>query len=160
MSYDIGGGIANTGKPAEYYKIIDRNKPCSSKKIQHHPNKFSEVLKAKNISNINKIQNNQSFKETQKLKSSNTLNHFDKKDGTDFALKKLAKEVEIQMMSMFFTLIDNARDIDPEGGFGEKLFRGHHLTEMVKQSSNEELGEIGKAIYRNLVKKENENEKN
>lgn len=79
----------------------------------------------------------------------------DDKIGTNLALKKLAKEMEIQIMGMFFTLMDNARETDPEGGFGEKLFRGQYLTEIVKDSSSSELGEIGLAIYRNLVKEDN-----
>ncbi len=79
----------------------------------------------------------------------------DDKIGTNLALKKLAKEMEVQIMGMFFTLIDNARETDPEGGFGEKLFRGQYLTEIVKDSADKELGEIGLAIYRNLVKEDN-----
>lgn len=77
------------------------------------------------------------------------------KIGTNLALKKLAKEMEIQIMGMFFTLMDNARESNPEGGFGEQLFRGQYLTEIVKDSSSTELGEIGLAIYRNLVKEDN-----
>ena len=77
------------------------------------------------------------------------------KIGTNLALKKLAKEMEIQIMGMFFTLMDNARETNPEGGFGEQLFRGQYLTEVVKDSSSTELGEIGLAIYRNLVKEDN-----
>ena len=79
----------------------------------------------------------------------------DDKIGTNLALKKLAKEMEIQIMSMFFTLMDNAREANPEGGFSEQLFRGQYLTEIVKDSSSTELGEIGLAIYRNLVKEDN-----
>ena len=79
----------------------------------------------------------------------------DDKIGTNLALKKLAKEMEIQIMGMFFTLMDNAREANPEGGFGEQLFRGQYLTEIVKDSSSAELGEIGLAIYRNLVKEDN-----
>ncbi len=79
----------------------------------------------------------------------------DDKIGTNLALKKLAKEMEIQIMGMFFTLMDNARETNPEGGFGEQLFRGQYLTEVVKDSSSTELGEIGLAIYRNLVKEDN-----
>ena len=79
----------------------------------------------------------------------------DKKVGTNLALKKLAKEMEVQIMGMFFTMMDNARETNPEGGFGEQLFRGQYLTEVVKGSADEELGEIGLAIYRNLVNDEN-----
>ena len=59
------------------------------------------------------------------------------------------------MGDMFFTMMDNARETNPEGGFGEQLFRGQYLTEVVKGSADEELGEIGLAIYRNLVNDEN-----
>ena len=79
----------------------------------------------------------------------------DDKIGTNLALKKLAKEMEIQIMGMFFTLMDNARETNPEGGFGEQIFRSQYLTEIVKDSSSTELGEIGIAIYRNLVKEDN-----
>ena len=79
----------------------------------------------------------------------------DKKVGTNLALKKLAKEMEVQIMGMFYTMMDNAREVNPEGGFGEQLFRGQYLTEVVKSSEDEELGEIGLAIYRNLVQDDN-----
>jgi hypothetical protein len=76
------------------------------------------------------------------------------KDGTNLALKKLAKEMEVQIMGIFYELMDSARDVNPEGGFGEQLFRGQYLTEVVKGSSGEELGEIGLAVYRSLVKED------
>lgn len=75
-------------------------------------------------------------------------------NGTDFALKKASKDMEIQIISMFFTLIDEAKRQNPDhefaGGFGEELFRGEYLSEMVRASSGDELGDIGQAIYRDL----------
>jgi hypothetical protein len=65
--------------------------------------------------------------------------------------------MENQLYGMFWTMIDSARDADHEGGFAEKLFRGPYLAEVVKTSSDAELGEIGEAIYRSLV--ENKSQK-
>jgi hypothetical protein len=76
------------------------------------------------------------------------------KIGTNLALKKLAKEMEVQIMGIFYTLMDNARDVNPEGGFGEQLFRGQYLSEVVKGSESDELGEIGLAVYNSLVVEE------
>lgn len=210
-----GGGVANVGKPAEYYEIIDRNKvnsarsPSSSDEVASpssvHPNKFSKVLDAQRAISEKQVKAKNSFnsraskaqlaldkqlarskasvKPTQrdmnslisasgltndqvkqlmwdgskgKAKGMNTPSKIeDDKNGTNLALKKLAKEMEIQIMGMFYTLMDNAREANPEGGFGEKLFRGQYLTEIVKDSADKELGEIGIAIYRNLVKEDN-----
>ena len=74
--------------------------------------------------------------------------------GTDIALKRLSKEMENQLYGMFWTMIDSARNADHEGGFAEKLFRGPYLAEIVKTSSDAELGEIGEAIYRGLADKQ------
>ncbi|PCJ26271.1 MAG: hypothetical protein COA94_05280 [Rickettsiales bacterium] len=78
-------------------------------------------------------------------------------DGTKIALKRLSKEMENQLMGMFWVMIDNARENDPEGGFAEKMFRTPYLHEVVKSGADPELGEIGKAIYNNLVRNDREN---
>lgn len=210
-----GGGVANVGKPAEYYEVIDRGKVNSSKEIPSsgevakssttHPNKFGKVLSTQRALNekqvkarssvdsrvsraqlaldkqvarskasikptradmnslinasgltndqVNQLMGSGAKGSTKGVNTPSGLN--DDKIGTNLALKKLAKEMEVQIMGMFFTLIDNARETDPEGGFGEKLFRGQYLTEIVKDSADKELGEIGLAIYRNLVKEDN-----
>lgn len=210
-----GGGVANVGKPAEYYQVIDRGKVNSSRDASSsgevsgsssvHPNKFGKVLGAQRALNEKQVKARNSVdsrvsraqlaldKQVARSKASikptradmdslisasgltneqvkqlmgsgakgsakgvNTPSGLnDDKIGTNLALKKLAKEMEVQIMGMFFTLIDNARETEPEGGFGEKLFRGQYLTEVVKDSADAELGEIGLAIYRNLVKEDN-----
>ncbi len=211
MSDIGGGGVANVGKPVEYYKIIDQRKADSVKtgadlKVSQpgKPNTFSKVLnnqagsnkkldlksgvnlrvdRAKAALEAQTAKSKASLKPTQadmdsiinasgltsdqvsqllgsgvgnnSLEVKAPLNPNDGKVGTNLALKKLAKEMEVQIMGMFFTLMDNAREVDPEGGFGETLFRGQYLTEVVKGSADEELGEIGLAIYRNLVQDDN-----
>jgi hypothetical protein len=175
--------VSQTGKPNNFSKVLDANRVGSSKKLDLKSGVYSRVDRAKAALEAQTAKSKASLKPTQadmdsminasgltsdqvsqllgsgvgnnSLEVKAPLNPNDGKVGTNLALKKLAKEMEVQIMGMFFTLMDNAREVDPEGGFGEKLFRGQYLTEVVKGSADEELGEIGLAIYRNLVQDDN-----
>jgi hypothetical protein len=156
----LGGGVTNIDKPAQHYQIIDERNKVKKTDAVSGTKKFDSVLKkfqTKNVSNarVKELVNSSKIQVTtlaeQRAKSGTKV------DGTDLALKRLSKEMENQLYGMFWTMIDSARDADHEGGFAEKLFRGPYLAEVVKTSSDAELGEIGEAIYRSLV--ENKSQK-
>ena len=71
-------------------------------------------------------------------------------------LYSIAKEMEMQFISLCWNAIDKTRESNPERGFGEELFRSQYLSELVNVGSSSELGEIGEAIYQNFVNKEDE----
>jgi len=159
----LGGGVTNIDRPAQHYQIIDERNKITKTDTVSGAKKFDSVLKkiqTKNVSNstVKELVNSSKTKlptlAKQGVKSSVKV------DGTDIALKRLSKEMENQLYGMFWTMIDSARDADHEGGFAEKLFRGPYLTEVVKTSSDAELGEIGEAIYRSLVEDKSQKGKN
>ena len=119
----------------------------------------NDLVKTKNDNNVIKHDFGKILKiqktNLSKTETTQSLNPNIKEDGTDLAIKKLAKEMEVQIISMFFNMMDNARDAKPEGGFGEEMFRGKYLTEIVKSSSDDQLGELGLAIYDNLSNNKN-----
>ncbi|MDP4708883.1 MAG: hypothetical protein NWS20_02625 [Rickettsiaceae bacterium] len=156
----LGGGVTNIDKPAQHYQIIDERNKVTKANTVTGAKKFDSVLKkiqTKNVSNSTAKELVNSSKSKVSILAHQSSKSSVKSDGTDIALKRLSKEMENQLYGMFWTMIDSARDADHEGGFAEKLFRGPYLTEVVKTSSDAELGEIGEAIYRSLV--ENKSQK-
>ena len=156
----LGGGVTNIDKPAQHYQIIDERNKVTKANTVTGAKKFDSVLKkiqTKNVSNSTAKELVNSSKSKVSILAHQSSKSSVKSDGTDIALKRLSKEMENQLYGMFWTIIDSARDADHEGGFAEKLFRGPYLTEVVKTSSDAELGEIGEAIYRSLV--ENKSQK-
>ena len=156
----LGGGVTNLGKPAEYYEVIDqRKKDVTRTDTNNNENNFAKILKN---SSINKTRNNPLIAGGHAIK--NNLQNPNKiisdaefeKNGTNFALKKLSKEMEAQLYGMFWVMIDNAREVEAEGGFAEKMFRGAYITEVVKNGSDPELGEVGRAIYNSFAKEESQ----
>lgn len=156
----LGGGVTNIDKPAQHYQIIDERNKVTKANTVTGAKKFDSVLKkiqTKNVSNSTAKELVNSSKSKVSILAHQSSKSSVKSDGTDIALKRLSKEMENQLYGMFWTMIDSVRDADHEGGFAEKLFRGPYLTEVVKTSSDAELGEIGEAIYRSLV--ENKSQK-
>ena len=161
----LGGGVTNVEKPSQYYEIIDKRNNVTKANPVSVAKKFDSVLKSvktkgvydSKVKPVSLIERNKLIKPTkikvltlaeQRIKSQAKIS------GTDIALKRLSKEMENQLYGMFWTMIDGARNSDHEGGFAEKLFRGPYLAEIVKTSSDAELGEIGEAIYRGLADKQ------
>ncbi len=166
----LGGGVVNTGKPAEHYRTIDQRKNSASRpgsvtdsKINNakifdksvKSNLVKRLESSRPTMNLGAKKNVNAKRPTMKLDAKknvnvNSVKSEKQKLGTDIALKTLSKEMETQLYGMFWNMIDSARDTDPEGGFAEKMFRGPYLSEVVKGGSDEKLGDIGQAIYNEL----------
>ena len=81
-------------------------------------------------------------------------------DGTDLArMKKVAKELTDQVYGFLWAQMAEGVNQNPEGGFGEAIFQKSLWPELVKNSTGNDLDEIGKAIVRDLVKQQENNVK-
>lgn len=171
---NFGGGLSpNLDKPVEHYKIIDRridsrkvtrieDKSVNNSKIESYRKEvFSNTLKK--INNSTKSSNNlrslsgkglRGVKEENSNKLSGKTNNLSDKTGTNIALNNIAKQLTDQFYGLLWTKIAEGVNQNPEGGFGEEMFRKILWPEMIKLSSGEELDDLGKAIVRELEKKE------
>lgn len=182
----LGGGIKNTGTPIEHYKIIDERRsearrvesPVKSNEVfakALSKEKLNEVIRqegAKSIAN----KGVQSFDKDSALNPKNVITHKSGSnlspslvkngngglvaDGTDLArMKKVAKELTDQVYGFLWTQMAQGVNQNPEGGFGEAMFQKSLWPELVKNSTGNDLDEMGKAIVRDLVKQQENNVK-
>lgn len=182
----LGGGLKNTGTPIEHYKVIDERR-SESRKVDNSA-KTSEVFaKALSKEKINdaikqdetKSIANKAVKSLDKDSISGAKNirlnksganvapslakngkTASEPDGTDLArMKKVAKELTDQVYGFLWAQMAEGVNQNPEGGFGEAIFQKSLWPELVKNSTGNDLDEIGKAIVRDLVKQQENNVK-
>ncbi len=182
----LGGGLKNTGTPIERYKVIDERR-SEARKVDNSA-KTSEVFaKALSKEKINeaikreeaKFVANKAVKPFDKESTLNAKNiRLNKSstnaapalvkngkagsepDGTDLArMKKVAKELTDQFYGFLWAQMAEGVNQNPEGGFGEAIFQKSLWPELVKNSTGNDLDEVGKAIVRDLVKQQENNVK-
>lgn len=144
-------------KQEQIKRVLDSHKKNSQKSIVPNSSNMDALIKAGGLTREqieelivkeNKLANSSRKDVLTNSKISND------RIGTNLALKRLAKEMEVQIMGFFYTLIDNTREINHQGGTAERVFRGDYISKLVESGSDEELGEIGRAIYNNLVRED------
>ena len=182
----LGGGLKNTRTPIEHYKVIDERR-SEARKVDSSA-KTSEVFaKALSKEKINdaikqegaKSVTNKAFKSLDKDSILNARNiQLNKSgtnaapslvkngkagsepDGTDLArMKKVAKELTDQVYGFLWAQMAQGVNQNPEGGFGEAIFQKSLWPELVKNSTGDDLDEVGRAIVRDLVKQQENNVK-
>ena len=166
---DSVGGMHNTGKPANYYNVSDKIKDANqevggtdfqrvmkSTKVQQKFNKSSvdnldqksNTILRNGLSGL-KFQDPNTTLAPQKMHKSNM-------NGTDVArMKDVSRKLETQFNGLMWAQMAKGVNANPEGGFGEEIFQQSLWPELVEEASGDELGELGQAIFRDLLK-ENE----
>lgn len=137
------GGAAATKNPYtkkfENIKIENANKSSKIQKIDRDnlkPTKigsFKDSLDAANLKHGSSIDNS----------------------GTDFALKKLSKRLEDDIMGILYNLMFDSVNMKPQGGVGEDLFRRDYVPSLLSHDNDSgsgevRLGQIGEGIYNEL----------
>ncbi len=182
----LGGGLKNTGTPIEHYKIIDERR-SESRKVDNSAKAsevFAKALSKEKINDAIKKNETESIanKAVKSLDKDSTLGARNirlnksganvapslakngktasEPDGTDLArMKKVAKELTDQVYGFLWAQMAEGVNQNPEGGFGEAIFQKSLWPELVKNSTGNDLDEIGKAIVRDLVKQQENNVK-
>ena len=182
----LGGGLKKTGTPIEHYKIIDERR-SESRKVDNSAKAsevFAKALSKEKINDAIKKNETESIanKVVKSLDKDSTLGARNirlnksganvapslakngktaaEPDGTDLArMKKVAKELTDQVYGFLWAQMAEGVNQNPEGGFGEAIFQKSLWPELVKNSTGNDLDEIGKAIVRDLVKQQENNVK-
>ncbi len=184
----LGGGVKNTGTPVEHYKVIDERKnearkvegtikatEVFAKALNKEKAKVNDVIKQEetksaankavkaldknsplNAKNVDPARGRNGSTPT----NLNQVNNKSEPDGTDLAhMKKVAKELTDQVYGFLWAQMAEGVNQNPEGGFGEAIFQKSLWPELVKNSTGNELDEVGKAIVRDLVRQQENNVK-
>ena len=131
---------------------IDTNRYDQSHDRAQKADSFDKIMQSKKNNVLKAQDKNASIQDKteglRKKAGSNSIKTTQtNKNGTDFALKKIASEKEQQFYSIMWNQAFATVGEDFEGGLAEELFRKELIEEMVKGATPNETGELAEAIY-------------
>jgi len=139
--------INTVSSPLPSIAESNRSENIKPKKNGH----FAEILKAEQKQKAKTELVKKVATDFVNFKKTNTIEDLDQ-NGTNIAIKELATDMERQFYSYMWNLAFSNSEGNYVEGIGEELFHRELVEEMVENSADEEMGEIAKEIYEEVIR--------